>query len=67
MWKLITAAIEAGYIEYFGLKGTEAKAMIGRQAPRIIDVVQDPKADVDRIEKEAPHRAVAMHTHLLLL
>ena len=44
MWSLIVAAMEEGFIDFFRLKGTEAKAMKGRADVRITKVTKKPGA-----------------------
>ena len=42
MWALITAAAEAGFISFFSLEGSRAKAMRGRSQISIVNVKQEP-------------------------
>lgn len=43
IWKLLVAAIEQAFVEYFELKDQNANAMRGRQNPRIQKVTQKPE------------------------
>ena len=51
-WQLQVAAIEAAFIEYFGLEGTEARDMMGRASPWLAEVGEEPQLRGDANDDE---------------